>query len=80
MDIEQSDEINMISNRTYHYCFFPFYGKLSHLKFEEHNHRLQLKDKHLIVRPKQESGLNSATKILLLDKYTVVLQLLGTSC
>ena len=32
----------------------------------EHNHRLQIKDKHLVVRPKQEAVANSETKILLL--------------
>ena len=33
---------------------------------EEHNYRLQIKDKRLVMRPKHESVFRSATKVLLL--------------
>ena len=33
----------------------------------EHNHRLQIKDKHLIVHPKQEAVTGSERKILILN-------------
>ena len=52
--------------RTYYYCFLNFLENYL-FPITEHNHRLQFKDKHLVVRPTQEDIPDSDIKRLVLN-------------